>query len=134
MAGTLPGRRATAASASLRRALLRQSGGGFELNEQLSADRFDRDFLVDVLFDIRQRINVFLTREADGVPAGPGTCRTADAVHVIFRILGQVEIDDVADLGDMQSASRDIGRDENRQFTALELAEQLLALVLRDIA
>ena len=52
-------------------------------------------------------------------------------MHVVFRILRQVVVDDVGHAIDMQAARGDIGRHHHWQFAALELFEQLEPLRLR---
>ena len=58
----------------------------------------------------------------------------ADPVHVAFRILRQVEVDDVRDPGDVKPARRDVRRDEHVDAAVAELAHDGIALILRQVA
>jgi hypothetical protein len=75
------------------------------------------------LIDQRQR----LTR-------GPCATRSADAVNIIFRDIGQLEIHDLGQFVNVDSSRRDIGCHQHLQFSALELFERLSACVLAFVA
>ena len=60
--------------------------------------------------------------------------RAADAVHVGFRIERHVEVDDVRDVGNVDAARRDVGRDEHANVPHHEVVQRTLARVLRLIA
>jgi hypothetical protein len=70
--------------------------------------------VADVALDVRQRDGVFLATEADGVAVGAGARGAADAMHVVFGIVRQVEIEHVADIGNVQAARGDVGGDQHR--------------------
>ena len=74
------------------------------LGEHFRSDRSRWDFVSHIAFDFRQRHSELLTREADRVAfrAGPGCA--AYAMNIIRGILWQVEVEDVADIGNVQSA------------------------------
>ena len=55
-------------------------------------------------------------------------------MHVIRRILRKVEVVDVADVGDVQAARRDIRRDQHREFAVVEFLHEAQPLVLRHVA
>jgi hypothetical protein len=54
-------------------------------------------------------------------------------MHVILRLLRQIVIEDVAHLGDVQTARSHICGDQHRILARFEMRQQLLALVLRNI-
>ena len=56
------------------------------------------------------------------------------AVRVGVAVLGRVEVDHVRDLGDVDAAGGDVGRDQHGHLAALEAGEGLLALRLRLVA
>src|SRR5258708_2469515 len=58
----------------------------------------------------------------------------ADAVHVAFRDVGQIEVDDVADALDVDAAGGDVGRDQGADTAVAEVFQHALALVLRLVA
>jgi hypothetical protein len=49
-----------------------------------------------------------------------GARGAADAVDILLRNVGQVEIHDVADVGDVDPARGDVGRDQHLRLTGLE--------------
>ncbi len=67
---------------------------------------------------------------ADARTFGSGASGASDAVGVGVLILGHVEVDHLDDVGDVDAACRDIGRDERPDLAALEARKRLLALRL----
>ena len=67
-------------------------------------------------------------------PVAARAAGAARAVHVAVLVLGGVEVDDVADVGDVDAAGGDVGRDQHVDVPALERGERALALVLRLVA
>mmetsp|Transcript_8343 Transcript_8343/g.34350 ORF Transcript_8343/g.34350 Transcript_8343/m.34350 type:complete len:332 (-) Transcript_8343:1214-2209(-) len=63
-----------------------------------------------------------------------GAARAADAVAVVLDLERHVVVDDVGDVGDVEAAAGDVGRDERRVGARLEGLERGLALVLRPAA
>src|SRR5471032_2098131 len=55
-----------------------------------------RNLVSDVTLDIRQRDGVFLTAEADGIAIGAGARGAADTMHIVLRIVRQIEIEYMA--------------------------------------
>src|SRR5215469_16860323 len=72
--------------------------------QHVRRDRPRGDLVADVALDIRQGDCELLTGEADGVPLRAGPRGAPDAMYVIGRILRQVEVEHVTDIGDVQSA------------------------------
>ena len=60
--------------------------------------------MADVALDIRQRDGVFLAAETDGVALRSGARSAADAMHVIFGIVRQIEVEYMTDIRNMQTA------------------------------
>ena len=89
--------------------------------QQVRRYRREGNLVSHITLDVGQRDRVLLAGEADGVALGPGAGRAADAMHVIGRILRQVEVEDVADVGNVQAARGDIGRDQHRELALVEL-------------
>jgi len=56
-----------------------------------------------------------------------------DAVHIIFRMLGHIIIDNVADSGDVEPAGCDVRRNHHLVFAALEAFERFDPFTLRPI-
>ena len=65
---------------------------------------FERNLATQVFFDIRQRDRVFLAGEADGIAGGAGARCAADTMHVVRRILRQIVVENMANVGHMQAA------------------------------
>ena len=68
-----------------------------------------------------------------GAAARGGAGGAADAVDVVLRHVRQVEVHDVADLGDVDAARGDVGRDEDAVGAVLEPVERHPALRLRAV-
>ena len=78
----------------------------------------------DQLFD---RDHGFLIERGDDRDRGTGAPRTpgaADAMDVVVRMMRDVEIEDVAGGGDIETTGRDVGCDQQRDFTLAELIER----------
>ena len=75
--------------------------------------------MTDVTLDVGERNGVFLAAEADGVAVGAGARGTADAMHVVFGIVRQIEVEHVADIGDVQAARRHVGGDQHGDIRTL---------------
>ena len=63
-----------------------------------------------------------------------GAAGAADAVDVALVVLGRVEVDHVGDVGEVEAAGGDVGRDERLHRARAEPAERALALALRHVA
>src|SRR5947207_7460024 len=87
----------------------------------------------DITLDFRQRHRILLARETDGVALGAGAGGAADAVHVVGRVLRQVEVEHVADVRDVQAARGHIGGDQDGELAVVEIAQEAQALVLRHV-
>jgi len=64
----------------------------------------------------------------------PGAAGAADAVHVVFGDQRQVVVDDERQLRDIETACRDIRRDQDVHATGFEVAERASARVLALVA
>ena len=63
-----------------------------------------RNFLADEPLDGEDMPRILGNHDGEGVAARFRAARAADAMDVIFRMLRHVVVDDVADIGDVQSA------------------------------
>ena len=88
-----------------------------------------------ILRDLRQ-LCLLRERAEDGHgdalllgPAGP-----ADAVDVIFVLLGHIIVDDAVDVVDVDAAGGNVRGDEDGELAVFEGAHGLFTLLLRDIA
>src|SRR6056297_454966 len=105
--------------------------GFLELGQSVGivADQFDR--LIDIGLDFRQVECVVLAGKAYGLAGRAQSGRATDAVYIVGCFLGQVEIDHVADVRNVQAAGGHVGRHENRKFAGVKTLQQPLAFLLR---
>ena len=104
-----------------------------EIRKQFERNGRHRQTAADIRFDVRQRHDVFLAAETNGVAFGAGARGAADAMHVIFRILRKIVVEYVADIGNVQSARGNVGADENGQRSVVKIAQHAQSLALRHI-
>ena len=81
-----------------------------------------RDRHPDKLLDIAQERDFLPVAQRDGDAVGAGARGAADAVHIGFRHVRQVEVHDMADAVDVDAAGRDVGRDQRRAPAPLRKA------------
>jgi hypothetical protein len=75
-------------------------------------------------------VGLIAEHEADAVAAVAGAAGAADAMGVGVAVLGDVEVDDVGDVGDVDAAGGDVSGDQDRHLATIEAGERLLALRL----
>ena len=88
----------------------------------------------DVALDVRQRNRVFLAAETDRVALGARARRAPDAMHVVLRIVRQIEIEDMAHIGNVQASRGHVGGDQHGDVAVVKVAHHLQPLVLRHVA
>jgi len=79
--------------------------------------------LSDQLFDRGDRFVIERGDDGDRGAGAPGAAGTTDAMDVIVGMMGDVEIEDVAHRGNVEAAGRDVGGNQQRNFTLAELIE-----------
>ena len=72
--------------------------------------------------------------ERDRRPGAAGAARSPGPVHVLLGRLGEVEVDDVREVRDVDAARRHVGRHEEPQAPLLGRRHDALAVGLRQIA
>lgn len=77
---------------------------------------------------------VVIADKGDGTAFGACTCRTADAVYVVFAVTGHIVVDDKAYIVNVNTARHDISSYEDIDTSALELTHDLVALGLVKVA
>ena len=92
-----------------------------------------RDFLADEAFDGEDVAGVLGGHDGEGVAAGLGAAGAPDAMDVILGMLRHVVVDDVADVGDVESARGDVRGDEHLEFAVAKTFQRLLAFALRAV-
>ena len=125
---------ATTATATAAPVLVRTARRPDDLGQQLLADRLVGHLAADEFLDIGQADGVLLAGEADGIALGARTRGAADAVHIVGGVLRQVEVEDMADIGEVQASRGDVGGDQHGELAIMELLQNAHALFLRNIA
>ena len=72
--------------------------------------------------------------EGDRPPGAPDPAGAPDPVHVDLGVVGQVVVDDVGDVLDVEPAGGDVGGHQQRQLALLELDHHPVALALAHVA
>jgi hypothetical protein len=88
------------------------------------------DLLIDKSLDGSDVLGIFGGHEGEGVAGGLRPTGAADAVNVILRMLGDVEINDVADVLDIEATSGDIRRDKDFEAAIAEAPQGLFSFAL----
>src|SRR5580698_362633 len=102
----------------LRRCILRRFGGGRRAVHV-------RDCLPDQFLDCSYCFEVVRSGDkGDGLTTASGAAGAADAVDVIVGMNRNVEIVDVADVRNIETARGDVGSDQQGDFTLAELIER----------
>lgn len=87
----------------------------FALNrrQRSTASRSERDGMSQETLDISKLLPVFACYKTCGATGRLHSSRAADAMDVIFRAIGQIEIDHVADVRDIDPSCGNIRRDQH---------------------
>ena len=93
-----------------------------------------RNFVVQHAFDIAQVIALVHAHQRHRFALVAGAAGTADAVHVIFRNIRQLEVHDVRQLVDVETARGDVRRHQHFDHTLLEIRQRLGARTLALVA
>ena len=93
---------------------------------------FDTD--VDEALDALHEVNLTTGHEAHGFAAATGTTGAADAVNVVFGIVGKLQIDDEVDVVHVEATGGDIGGAKDLHSTAAEVPHHALTHRLIDVA
>ena len=81
-------------------------------------------------FNLTKVLVLIVCNKGNGVSRGFGAACAAYAMNVVFRIDGDIEIDDVRDAGDINAAGGDIGCNHNAVVAAFETVHCALSLAL----
>ena len=96
-----------------------------------------RDVLLGLAQSVQQarsQVGVLVVEEARGQARVARTPGTPDAVNVFVDVLGQVKVDDVLDVGDVQATCGHSRCHQDRGSAALEAVQRRLALLLCAVA
>src|SRR5260221_4472431 len=97
-----------------------------------SLDHDALDAALEQAFDVPQEIAFFGAYQRHGLTRTAGTAGTADTMDIVFRHVGQLVVDHMRQLFDIEPPRRDVGRDEHAHLAELELGQcpRTLALAL----
>ena len=95
---------------------------------------FHFDLVIDFSFDGSQVGQALFRAEGQSRALLAGPAGAADAVDVVVRFVGQVEVDDVRDTLDVDAPSRDVGGHEDTNAAGLEPVEGSGACALTLVA
>ena len=94
----------------------------------------NRNALADQLFDILEVRTLRAVAEGNRGALLTGTAGAADTVHIGFRNVRQVKVDNERQVVDVDAARGNVGRNQNRDLALLKVRERTLALILRLVA
>ena len=87
-----------------------------------------------VALDLAQGSAFGMTCQRHRDPRRAGTPRAADAMNVVSGLPRQIEVDDVADARNIETARGDVGRDQRADASAAHVRKRSGALELIHIA
>src|SRR5450830_1263339 len=109
--------------------LLGLNGAGIEAHQVAVGN-----FLLGHAFDAFQQFFFVRRYQGNGFARTTGAAGTADTVYIVFVDVGQLEVDHVWQLVDIQAACGDIGGHHDAYFTGLEVGQRFGARVLALVA
>ena len=77
-----------------------------------------------------ESIHVVFIDQRDGNTVAVSACRTADAMDIVFGIVGNVVVDHHGDVVDVNAACQDVRSHQDVDLSALELEHHIVALCL----
>ncbi len=83
--------------------------------------------MADQRLDGLELTELVLAHQGDGLTAAPGAAGTADAVDVILRHLGQLEVDHVGQLIDVQAPGGDVGGNQHPHLALAKIRQRPVA-------
>lgn len=92
-----------------------------------------RDLLVRLLQEVNQVAHdtaVSTVEESGGHTGIAGTTGTTDTVDIVIDVGGQIVVDDVSDVGDIETTGRDSSRNQDGAAAVPEVLESTLTLAL----
>ena len=110
-------------------------GGAFGFFEGFEAfDPKRGDGFVDETFDRGERVALIGANEHVGNAVATHSAGATDPVDVVFGVVGNVEIDDVADSANVDAATDDVGGDQDGNRAVAKSAHDAIASGLGQIA
>src|SRR3954471_3242779 len=107
---------------------------GVRRGGEVGGQRCDRDPLARRALDVLEVAALLRAAEGDRDSVRTRARRAADAMDILLRHVGQVEVDHMADARDVDAARGNVGRDEDRHLSGLERRNRTLTLRLALVA
>src|SRR5690606_10081092 len=79
--------------------------------------------LLGQAFDGLEQLFLVRGHQGNGFTTASGPAGAADAVYVVFFDIGQLEVDDMRQLVDIQAAGGDVGRHQDTNLVGLEVGQ-----------
>jgi hypothetical protein len=93
------------------------------------------NFIIQIIFDALESIDIPIAHQAHCGPGLTGAAGTADAVNVVFGIIGKFKVDHHIDAENVEAAGRDVGGHHDVAVVlGFELRHHAIALPLREQA
>ena len=108
--------------------------GVFGCLAQALGQRYLLNLLAQEVLYLLEAVDVGIANKGDSLAIAIGTGRTPYTVHIILGIVGHIEIDNGADIVDIDTSGHNIGRNKHIDLTNLEAIHHLVALLLRQVA
>ncbi len=100
----------------------------------IAVQDLDGEGLADQRLDGLELTQLVLAHQRDGLAATTGAAGAADAVDVILRHLGQLEVDHVGQLIDVQTSGGDVGRHQHSHLALAKIRQRPVAGTLALVA
>ena len=97
---------------------------------KLTRFRLDRERRLNHAFNLEDVVLLFWHRKRDGLSRASRAAGSTDAVHVIFKLIWEVKIDDKLDVLHIDPTRGDIRRHHDAVFPIRKSLERFLALTL----
>ena len=98
-----------------------------QFGQQGWVEAFDRDLAACHALEDQNHAAFFWLAQRNRFATSPGAASTAHAVDIGFSIAGHVEVDDMADSTDIDTASGNVGGNQNPDASTLEISQGLHA-------
>ena len=101
-----------------------QCGFRYIVQRLKSIHYFPGQQLAGEVLNIRQQIHLIGADQGDGGASGTGTTSAANTVDIVLRYIGQVEVDHLGQLLNIQTPCCNIGGHQNTNFTGLKSGQR----------
>ena len=104
--------------------------GVFGCLAQALGQRYLLNLLAQEVLYLLEAVDVGIANKGDSQAISIGTGRTTYTMHIILGIVGHIEIDNGADIVDIDTARHNIGSDKHIDLANLEAIHHFITLLL----